>query len=364
MGNDFEELCNSLSMTDIIRLQTMLSTALVRRFERPLSLVFSDVVESTKYFARFGDAAGRQLQQRHIDLLQQTLSNTSGRIVDTAGDGAFLCFKTVDETVSSMVELLRLISVENFSRSREQQLAVRIGIHFGPALTDGVQVAGDAVNFCSRVSASANPGEIRLSRDAFLALTQLEHRLKCHPLPPAILKGFDKPAALMILDWREAGAFPDSIVLDTGQQYKLPDQDIVTFGRLREQGGVPANDIVLECSEDSKSMQISRWHFELRRRSDGYVLRSVTATPTDLNGRSIAKGEESPVRPGDSVCVGNVLSIVFKAAAPALQPTVSAGETVVYTKLDAAKAAAPTPPPEGTGQLDTLQMPASPTVLK
>jgi hypothetical protein len=60
---DIEELCNSLSMTDIIRLQTVLSAALVRRFERSMALAFSDIVGSTRYFARFGDEAGCRLQQ-------------------------------------------------------------------------------------------------------------------------------------------------------------------------------------------------------------------------------------------------------------------------------------------------------------
>ena len=58
--SDFEELCNRLSMTEIIRLQNMLSTSLVRRFECHRALVFSDIVGSTPYFARFGDEAGEQ----------------------------------------------------------------------------------------------------------------------------------------------------------------------------------------------------------------------------------------------------------------------------------------------------------------
>jgi class 3 adenylate cyclase len=32
-------------------------------------------------------------------------------------------------------------------------------------LTDGVQVTGDVMNLCARIAASAEPGQIRLSRD-------------------------------------------------------------------------------------------------------------------------------------------------------------------------------------------------------
>ena len=58
----------TLSLTEIIKLQTQLSEVLKRRFERNLALAFSDVVNSTTYFATFGDEAGRRLQQLHLDL--------------------------------------------------------------------------------------------------------------------------------------------------------------------------------------------------------------------------------------------------------------------------------------------------------
>ena len=51
---------STLSMTEIIRLQNLLQQELTRRFERSMVLAFSDIVGSTPYFARFGDAAGRQ----------------------------------------------------------------------------------------------------------------------------------------------------------------------------------------------------------------------------------------------------------------------------------------------------------------
>ncbi len=314
MQPDYEQLCNSLSMTEIIRLQTLLSTALVRRFERPLALAFSDVVGSTPYFARFGDEAGRRLQQRHIDLVQQSIGSNEGRVVDTAGDGAFLCFPSVNKALPAMVALLRLISEENVSRSRDHQLAVRIGIHHGSVLTDGVQVTGDAVNFCSRVTTSACPGEIRLSKDAFFACTETEYRLKCRPLGPVQLKGIDRPSELLLLEWRDYSVFPAFVRFDTGERVPLPEQDIISFGRLREKDGFQANDIVLQCADEKQTLQISRWHFELRRRPEGFLLMALSDSATQVNGQPVAKGGGRPIRPGDSVRVGNALTLHFLAS--------------------------------------------------
>jgi len=229
MHQDFENLCDSLGMTEIIRLQTMLSTALVRRFERRMAVSFSDVVGSTPYFAKFGDEAGRKLQQRHLDLLVKAIASAGGRIVDTAGDGAFLCFQTVDEAIASVVELQNLISIENLTRTREHQLAARIGVHHGSVLTDGIQVTGDAVNYCSRVAATASPGEIRLTKEAFFALADARQRLKCRMLPPVSVKGIERPAELMMYQWRDQSIFPTKVRLETGREYTLPDQDIISL---------------------------------------------------------------------------------------------------------------------------------------
>ena len=100
---NFEELAEQLSMTELIRLQDVLSKAIVRRFEKRLALVFSDVVGSTPYFARFGDEAGRKLQQRHYDLVTAAITPEGGRVVDTAGDGVFLCFESVTAASRAMV---------------------------------------------------------------------------------------------------------------------------------------------------------------------------------------------------------------------------------------------------------------------
>ena len=90
-------------MTEIIRLQTVLSQELTRRFERKAALAFTDVVDSTRYFAQFGDEAGRRLQQLHLDLLEKSIDG-AGRIVDTAGDGAFISFPSAMAAVGAMVE--------------------------------------------------------------------------------------------------------------------------------------------------------------------------------------------------------------------------------------------------------------------
>ncbi len=303
----------TLSLTEIIKLQTQLSEVLKRRFEKTLALSFTDIVGSTNYFAMYGDEAGRRLQQLHFDLIGKSIPRHEGRVIDTAGDGAFLAFPTPTQAALALIDLQQHIARQNALAAREHQLEVRLGIHWGPVLTDGDVVTGDSVNLCSRVTTSANGGEIRLSKAAYSELSK-ELRLRCVGLPPAMLKGVAKPVEMMRLEWRDKSRFPTRFRIKEspeGVEVELPPQDTITFGRLREQNGIVANDIVLAVADKSITQQVSRWHFELRRYADGFKLRSVTDGATTVDGQPVAKGGEVPLLPRSVVRVNNVMTLEF-----------------------------------------------------
>jgi class 3 adenylate cyclase len=320
----------SLTLTEMIQLQTSLGEALKRRFEKQLCLCFSDVVGSTPYFARFGDAAGRGLQQRHFDVLAQALARHGGRVVDTAGDGAFAVFPSAESAAEACIAIENLISAQNVSYAREHQLIIRVGLHWGPALTDGAAVTGDSVNFAARVASSGGPGEIRLSKAAYRELST-DKRLRCRGLEPITLKGVAEPQELMMLEWRDRSTFPSRArVLETGEEIPLPPQDTITFGRLRERNGIIANDVVLSLPDPEQSKMMSRWHFELRRHESGFILRSVTDQTTEVDGQSLPKGAEAPVKPGTKVRLAKVMTLEFVGDSPA-RAADDAGSATKYT---------------------------------
>ena len=307
MAFDFE----SLNLTEIIRLQNELSALLARRFEKTLALAFSDVTGSTAYFARFGNEAGRRLQQRHVDLIVKSLEGSSGRIVDTVGDGVFLCFPHVETAVEVLGGFQPLRLQENFHLPPEHQMTTRIGIHWGTVLTDGIIVTGDPVNLCAKLAATAQPGEIRITKPAFLELT-VQQRLRCRPIGPVKVAGANEPMEMFAFSWADPVRFPIAVVIaETGEQIPLPPQPIITFGRLREMNGTQANDIVLTHKDSSRAQHISRWHFEVRRAPEGLILRSVSTQHTQVNGKSICKGEETPISAGTVVRLSDVLTLRF-----------------------------------------------------
>ena len=253
---------------------------------------------------RFGDEAGRKLQQRHFDFVQRAVGATGGRVVDTAGDGAFMVFPSVEAAARTFVDLQGVISEDNVTRPRDQQLEVRMGFHFGPVLTDGVHVTGDAVNLASRVTASGNPGQIRLTREAFRELSNAAFRVACRSLGSVPVKGVSQPVELLSLQWHDSSIYPDTLrIHETGQEIPLPSLDVITFGRLGEAEGVVGNDVCADPRGRGADPEHSpRWHFELRRHPDGFRLRPVSNQVTEVDGQVIEKGADVPIRPAAHAC--------------------------------------------------------------
>jgi class 3 adenylate cyclase len=326
MKIDTEEL----TLSEIVQLQNRLSETLKRRFEKPRALVFTDVVDSTGYAARWGNEALRALNQRHLELLDLAVYAEEGSVVDVAGDGAFTCFRSAEQAVRAMVALQRSVQEQNLSHQPEHALLLRIGVHFGHVLTDEEVVTGREVHVCARVAASAAPGEIRAT---LAALHELPSALRVGTtsLPPEQLKGFTDSFSLVRIPWQApVRPRPMAVCLrETGQRFVLPDRPTLSFGRMRSRSGETANDIVLELPDGEQTARISRWHFELRRRDARWFLRSLTENLTEVDGRALAKGDERLIEVGSIVRLAGVVTLEFErapqgAVASELQDTIVA----------------------------------------
>ncbi len=302
-----------LSLQDLLALQEDIARTLVRRFQREVALVFTDVVGSTRYFERHGDAAGKALIQRSRDLFAECLDGTAGRVVDTAGDGVFTVFPDADEAARVLVAYQQRIARSNEALPEPQRLAVRSGLHWGPALVDGESVSGDAVNFAARVAGAAGGDDLFVS-EAALARLSPELRVRCRRLPPVELKGVSGDVVLHSLMWLDPDRFPDAVhIRETGEVVELPMQGRIRFGRLDRYQGDVANEVVLHHPDPDKARAVSRWHFELVRTVDGYRLVQLSRVPVVVDGRAVHKGEVVPLEPTSRVEVAGVLTLEFRA---------------------------------------------------
>lgn len=126
-------------------------------FERVLTTVlFTDVVASTKRAAELGDGAWKALIERHHAVVRAMLGRYRGIEVDTAGDGFFGTFDGPARAVRCAGAIIDAV--------RSMGIAVRAGVHTGEVEIIDEKVGGIAVNIGARVAALAAPSEVLVSQ--------------------------------------------------------------------------------------------------------------------------------------------------------------------------------------------------------
>lgn len=116
------------------------------------TVVFMDIVGSTETAAAVGDSRWRDLLSSFHGAVNQELGRHRGRLIDTAGDGAFATFDGPARAIRCAMAVR--------ARVGALSLRVRIGVHTGECQIAGDKLTGIAVHIGARVAAVARPGEI------------------------------------------------------------------------------------------------------------------------------------------------------------------------------------------------------------
>jgi class 3 adenylate cyclase len=121
-----------------------------------ITVLFTDVVGSTEVAARLGDARWRELLEEHHALARAEVERFGGREIDTAGDGLFAAFEGPGRAVRCAQEIV--------ASNRRLGLSIRAGVHTGECERIGEKLAGIAVHVGARITATARPDEVLVSR--------------------------------------------------------------------------------------------------------------------------------------------------------------------------------------------------------
>jgi class 3 adenylate cyclase len=125
-------------------------------YDRALvTLLFTDLVDSTVTATRLGDAAWRALLSAHYEAMRLELERHNGREVNTTGDGLLATFDGPAGALRCAAAIQRVAAVEG--------LQVRASVHVGEVELVGTDVRGVAVHEAARIMSQAGAGEILLS---------------------------------------------------------------------------------------------------------------------------------------------------------------------------------------------------------
>jgi class 3 adenylate cyclase len=120
------------------------------------TVMFTDIVDSTKLAADLGDRRWSELLEDHEQLVRRELTRFRGREIDTAGDGFLAAFDGPARAIrcaSAIRDTVKGLGIE-----------IRAGLHTGECEVVGEKLRGVTVHIGARVAALAEPGEVLVSR--------------------------------------------------------------------------------------------------------------------------------------------------------------------------------------------------------
>ncbi|HEV3227844.1 MAG TPA: adenylate/guanylate cyclase domain-containing protein [Solirubrobacteraceae bacterium] len=125
--------------------------------ERVLATVlFTDIVDSTRTANELGDRRWRELLEGHQRAVRDALGRFGGSEVKSTGDGFLATF----DGPARAIRCARAIS----ESSEPLGIHIRAGLHTGECEVMGDDIGGIAVHIAARVSALAGSGEVLVSR--------------------------------------------------------------------------------------------------------------------------------------------------------------------------------------------------------
>jgi class 3 adenylate cyclase/streptogramin lyase len=116
------------------------------------TILYTDIVGSSRLAADLGDRRWRVLLARHHAIVRKELKRYRGREIDNAGDGFLASFSDQERAIRcacAIVEAVRTLGIE-----------IRAGLHVGQAEVLGRKLGGVVVNTGARVMSEAGPGQV------------------------------------------------------------------------------------------------------------------------------------------------------------------------------------------------------------
>ncbi len=185
------------------RLDTESVASLARRNADPgtVTLLFSDIEQSTARAVELGDERWFEVLSRHNRTLRRLLPGFGGNEIKSQGDGFMLSFASARDAVRYSVATQREITAASSQTDGAESIRIRIGVHTGEVIVDeDGDLFGRHVNMAARVAGEARGGEILVSS---LVREIIEPRgdIRFGPAREVALKGIPGLHAVHPVDW-------------------------------------------------------------------------------------------------------------------------------------------------------------------
>ena len=134
---------------------------------KKMAVLFTDIVGSSKFFQSQGDLAGRKMLGRHQDMASPAINKHGGFVVKFLGDSVMAYFFDAREALKSAIRIQQKFQQFNKKKTSEEQIHIRICIHFGDGIVEEKDIFGDVVNMAAKFLPMANGDQILISQEVW-----------------------------------------------------------------------------------------------------------------------------------------------------------------------------------------------------
>ncbi len=127
-----------------------------------LAILFADISGSTKLYEALGDTTAQSLITETLDTIASVVGRFNGTVIKTIGDEIMCTFDNAADAATAACEMHEIL--EDETDANGDSITIRIGMHFGSALSESGDVFGDAVNIAARMTAQAKARQIMTTK--------------------------------------------------------------------------------------------------------------------------------------------------------------------------------------------------------
>ena len=130
---------------------------------RLAAILAADVAGYSRLMGADEEGTHERLKAHRRELVDPKISEHSGRIVKTTGDGMLAEFPSVVDAVRCAADIQRAMIDREAGIPEDGRIRWRIGINLGDVIVEDGDIFGDGVNVAARLEALAEPGGICVS---------------------------------------------------------------------------------------------------------------------------------------------------------------------------------------------------------
>lgn len=180
--------------------------------EGTVTVLFTDLVESTSMNQRLGDDAARNVGRRVDELARRVVADQRGVLIKEMGDGLMAAFASARRAIAASREIqIEMARLRRDDADGSGDVEMRIGLHTGEVLTEDGDIHGETVIIAKRIEGLAPAGGILASETVYGVLGTARDELVDQG--PTELKGIASPWRLYLVpvpDDSAGGALPDT----------------------------------------------------------------------------------------------------------------------------------------------------------